>query len=435
MEFSISFKTSAKMTSIKHNNRSLSADEFTEPAHQHILREFSNDNIYVMQEDLREVYQELFGNALEEYNAKQKRSDRRIKDFYKHVQKSDALDLQREFIVTLGAKDDWDYLPREEKIKAGQKLAEYVEEFNQRHPNLRMYNAVVHLDEAGAPHAHFNVVPVATGYKNGLQVKPSFSKALKQEGYKGIARELLRDFKDKEVEHVRRKLKEMGHDQRIGLFRNDFRDMREYKQAMRKMDEALEVRKAEIQEEIAQVKGQVEVEKGKLENLEKEVKRYDHVEMDTRIEGSRLHGELKESRKAPFGMRLVADDLLKRALKYLANIHNKFVRLSKANISLAKENERLREVRRELEAKIEEQKKTIKIKNDSLYEIRRDVDFWQERCRKLNSFASSQSKLLDEVQSEIGQERLDEISAKLEQKTEKQREMRAKKRASQDMER
>ena len=70
----------------------------------------------------------------------------------------------------------------EEKQEVGEALARYVRDFNERHDNMIIYNAIVHLDESGAPHAHFNVVPTATGYKNGLAVQPSFRKALEQEG-------------------------------------------------------------------------------------------------------------------------------------------------------------------------------------------------------------------------------------------------------------
>ena len=62
------------------------------------------------------------------------------------------------------------------KREVGEALASYVRDFNERHDHLVIYNAVVHLDEDGAPHAHFNVVPIADGYKNGLSKQPSFQK-------------------------------------------------------------------------------------------------------------------------------------------------------------------------------------------------------------------------------------------------------------------
>lgn len=227
------------MSSIKHNNRDLAEKEWQEPAHNHIIREQSEDNIYLKQENLKEVYDNLFGEALRDYNDKQKRKDRKIDDFYHHVKKSKTLDLQREFIVGLGSKADWDNLPREKKLQAGEKLAEYITEFEERHPHLYIYNAAVHLDEAGAPHAHFNVIPVATGYKNGLKVKPSFKKALANEGYKDNGRTLLKHFKDGEVKELERKLIELGH-QRKEVGTNDIKDLHEYKKIVRQADRDLD---------------------------------------------------------------------------------------------------------------------------------------------------------------------------------------------------
>lgn len=66
------------MSSIKHNNRDLTEKEWQEPAHNHIMREQSDDNIYLKQENLKEVYDNLFGEALKDYNDKQKRKDRKI---------------------------------------------------------------------------------------------------------------------------------------------------------------------------------------------------------------------------------------------------------------------------------------------------------------------------------------------------------------------
>lgn len=239
MELSISFKTSTKMTSVKHNNRDLTEKEWQEPAHNHIIRELSDDNIYLKQENLKDVYDKLFGQALKDYNDNQKRKDRKIDDFYHHVKKSKTLDLQREFIVGLGTKMDWDSLSRQEKLQAGEKLSEYIREFEERHPHLYIYNAVVHLDEAGAPHAHFNIVPVADGYKNGLKLKPSFKKALANEGYKDNGRTLLKHFKDEEVKVLEKKIRELGYQKReVGT--NDIKDLHEYKRIVNQANDDLE---------------------------------------------------------------------------------------------------------------------------------------------------------------------------------------------------
>ena len=227
----LSFKTNPRQTNIRHNNRELSEKEFRSDAHKHIRREKSKYNIQIFKRDIKEVYHELFDDALNAYNAKQKRKDRKIGDYYKHVQKSKNLDLQREFIVAVGNKADWEKLSFEEKQEVGEALERYVRDFNERHDNMTIYNAIVHLDEAGAPHAHFNVVPTATGYKNGLTVQPSFRKALEQEGFGPSGREQFKAFRDAEIHRLHEFVHEIGIDRKAGQS-NDIKDMREYKDAM-----------------------------------------------------------------------------------------------------------------------------------------------------------------------------------------------------------
>lgn len=227
----LSFKTNPRQTNIRHNNRELSEKEFRSDAHKHIEREKSKYNIQIFKRDIKDVYHDLFDDALNAYNAKQKRKNRKIDDYYKHVQKSKNLDLQREFIVTVGNKADWEKLSFEEKQEVGEALARYVRDFNERHDNMIIYNAIVHLDESGAPHAHFNVIPIASGYKNGLAVQPSFRKALEQEGFGPSGREQFKAFRNAEIHRLHEFVHEIGIDRKAGQT-NDIKDMREYKDAM-----------------------------------------------------------------------------------------------------------------------------------------------------------------------------------------------------------
>lgn len=245
----LSFKTNPRQTNIRHNNRELTEKEFRSDAHKHIKREKSKYNIQIFKRDIKDVYHELFDDALSAYNAKQKRKDRKIDDYYKHVQKSKNLDLQREFIVTVGNKADWEKLSFEEKQEVGEVLASYVRDFNERHDNMTIYNAIVHLDESGAPHAHFNVVPTATGYKNGLAVQPSFRKALEQEGFGPSGREQFKAFRDAEIHRLHEFVHEIGIDRKAGQT-NDIKDMREYKDAMeyienRKLSQIVKIQREE----------------------------------------------------------------------------------------------------------------------------------------------------------------------------------------------
>lgn len=260
----LSFKTNPKQTNIRHNNRELTEKEFRSDAHKHIQREKSKYNIQIFKRDIKDVYHELFDDALNAYNAKQKRKDRKIDDYYKHVQKSKNLDLQREFIVAVGNKADWEKLSFEEKQEVGEALASYVRDFNERHDNMTIYNAIVHLDESGAPHAHFNVVPTATGYKNGLAVQPSFRKALEQEGFGPSGREQFKAFRDAEIHRLHQFVHEIGIDRKAGQT-NDIKDMREYKDAM----EYIENRKSS---QIVKMQREEEAHEEKMRELNERLK-------------------------------------------------------------------------------------------------------------------------------------------------------------------
>lgn len=241
-----SVKIHRDATNIRHNNRTLTEEEYKEPAHEHIIREKSENNIVIRQSTIQEAYKEVFGEALEEYNAKQKRQDRKIKDYYLHVYHSKTLDLQREMIFGLGNKEDWDKLGYEKKKEAGQLLKEVVEDFiKDKKDHIHVYNAVVHLDEAGAPHAHITFIPLAHGYKNGLSTQPSWTKSLAQMGYQGKGRKPFMAFRETEVERIGRIAKKYGIERKLGET-NDIADVRMYKR-VKELEKQAKAKEAEIE--------------------------------------------------------------------------------------------------------------------------------------------------------------------------------------------
>lgn len=306
----LSFKTNPKQTNIRHNNRELTEKEFKSDAHKHIQREKSKYNIQIFKRDIKDVYHELFDDALNAYNAKQKRKDRKIDDYYKHVQKSKNLDLQREFIVAVGNKADWEKLSFEEKQEVGEALARYVRDFNERHDNMTIYNAIVHLDESGAPHAHFNVVPTATGYKNGLAVQPSFRKALEQEGFGPSGREQLKAFRDAEVHRLHEFVHEIGIDRKAGQT-NDIKDMREYKDAMEYIENRKSNQIVKMQrEEKAHEEKMHELDE-RLRKQEEMIKKRDEAFKASKREQARIIKEMNEeiaSKSEELDLEMIKDD-------------------------------------------------------------------------------------------------------------------------------
>lgn len=313
----LSFKTNPKQTNIRHNNRELTEKEFKSDAHKHIQREKSKYNIQIFKRDIKDVYHELFDDALNAYNAKQKRKDRKIDDYYKHVQKSKNLDLQREFIVAVGNKADWEKLSFEEKQEVGEVLKRYVVDFNERHDNMTIYNAIVHLDESGAPHAHFNVVPTATGYKNGLSVQPSFRKALEQEGFGPSGREQLKAFRDAEVHRLHEFVHEIGIDRKAGQT-NDIKDMREYKDAMEYIENRKSNQIVKMQrEEKAHEEKMHELDE-RLRKQEEMIQKRDEAFKASRREQARIIKEYNDeivSKSEELDLEMIKDDTVDAMLK------------------------------------------------------------------------------------------------------------------------
>ena len=141
----------------------------------------SSENIILVDKDIKQAYQEIFGEALEKYNCNQKRADRRIVDYYDHIKKSkNGEKLFYEDVVQWGDKDDFQNPQTREKAKDA--LVKYVKDFEERNTNLKLIGAYIHMDEA-SPHLHLDYIPVAHGYSRGLETRNSLDKAMKQMGY------------------------------------------------------------------------------------------------------------------------------------------------------------------------------------------------------------------------------------------------------------
>lgn len=186
---SISFNQSHK-SNLAHNNRT------NIHGNPDIDQSRLNENLYFVQKDIRKVYEDTFGEAVEAYNAKQSRKDRRIEDYYEKIRDDSKTHEQRELIVAIGeGKDGEEY--RGMKRAA---LVQYAEEFQERNPNLAVYNMVLHDDEAN-PHLHINYVP---HFKNtrGLSKRVGMDKALQQQGIDGKGTELIKHWRERETARI-----------------------------------------------------------------------------------------------------------------------------------------------------------------------------------------------------------------------------------------
>ena len=162
-----------------HNRREY--EKYGKPTPDNIDVSKSHENITLVDRDIKEAYREIFGEALDKYNAKQKRADRKIEDYCDHIKKSkNGEKLFYEDVVQWGSKDDFQNPQTRERAKEA--LVKYVEGFEERNPNLKLIGAYIHMDEA-SPHLHLDYVPVANGYSRGLETRNSLDKAMKQMGF------------------------------------------------------------------------------------------------------------------------------------------------------------------------------------------------------------------------------------------------------------
>jgi hypothetical protein len=128
----------------------------------------------------------LFDDALERYNAKQTRADRRIENYYEKIRTSKQEKPFHELILQVGNRDDMASASEDGEL-AKRILDEYYTGFQERNPNLRVFSAHLHMDEA-TPHLHIDFVPFTTGSKRGLETRVSLKQALAAQGFKGGTR-------------------------------------------------------------------------------------------------------------------------------------------------------------------------------------------------------------------------------------------------------
>ena len=233
--------------SLNHNRRSFTAEN-VDPKR-------SSLNVVYRDEPIQKVYHELFDDAVKRYNAKQKRKDRCITDYYEHLRTGKQEKLFHELIVQIGNKDDMGVLT-ENGALAKELLDEYMQGFQERNPTLRVFGAFLHMDEA-TPHLHIDFVPYVSGWKGkGLDTKVSLKQALKALGFVGGSKREseLNQWINAEKEQLAAVMERHGieweqkgtHEEHLSVL--DFK-----KQERSKEVEALEAAKQECQTDLTEM--------------------------------------------------------------------------------------------------------------------------------------------------------------------------------------
>lgn len=189
--------------------------------------DYSKDNICIIYgtsnliDDVKTVYHKEFDEALEEYNKKQIRPDRKIEDYFEHVAGKEQ-DMAVEIIIQIGDREFWKQF---DDMKSYMKLSYQIilDELRKRLPQFVVANAVVHLDE-DSPHMHIVGVPVSDGYKKGLSKQVSKRKVFTKELLSRVLQDELREVANKEVndwfgEQIKEKSKGRNHDLTVAEYK------------------------------------------------------------------------------------------------------------------------------------------------------------------------------------------------------------------------
>lgn len=164
--------------SVNHNQRKFTAEN-VDKSRSHLNKIYYSDKI-------EDVYHQLFDEALKRYNEKQTRNDRKIENYYDKIRSSKQEKPFHELIIQIGNKDDM-AAESENGTLAETILDEYIKGFQERNPNLKIFSAHLHMDEA-TPHLHIDFVPFTTGSKRGLDTRVSLKQALLSQGFKGTSK-------------------------------------------------------------------------------------------------------------------------------------------------------------------------------------------------------------------------------------------------------
>ena len=340
--------------SVNHNSRKFHAKN-TDPERSHL-------NITYCQENIKAVYHELFDEALERYNAKQTRADRRIENYYEKIRSGKQEKPFHEIILQVGNKDDMSADSDAGRLAAAV-LDEYMKAFQERNPNLRVFSAHLHIDEA-TPHLHIDFVPFTTGSKRGLDTRVSLKQALAAQGFKGGTRgdtewsQWVRSEKEQlsaVMEHHGIEWEDKGtHDKHLSVL--------DYKKEQRAKEiAALETVKAEKE-------SQVESQERRLKELAPAVKNMERLAADFSADPEEILPEAGTLESAKYYREKKAKPLLAKIVKVLRSLYRAYIDLKGKFDRLQGEYDRVREGNARLSDRLME----VKMENKKLRQISAD---------------------------------------------------------------
>ena len=369
-------------TNIAHNNREEKETKLKK--NSHINKDKTKENVYLKQESIEKKYEEIFGESLERYNNKQKRNDRKIDNYYEHVKNSKKTIEQREMIVQVGTLQDIEEGNMDPE-EAKEMLEEWFEGFEERNPNLKVYNAVIHMDEA-TPHLHLNFIPVGEGYKRGMDKQVAFDRALSQQSDTFDKSKPFPEWRDKEIgvmedimgsRDIERKEVGTHSDMTVDQYKN----LREREKAVEKIEkEQQRVTKSQNNRENRLDEREKKV-NNKIIQVNKQVQDISRVNNSLKARERAVEKAEEENSKISKDLDIKALETQSKALEAYGRLEEADKRLEEAEKKLqeAKESEERAKKDRELANKMLKRSEDVNERTKSIYiEMKNGQDVSQE---------------------------------------------------------
>lgn len=330
----------------------------------------SKDNIILVgtkniSKDIEKLYKDEFDEAVYNYNQKQKRNDRKIINYLDKVSEDEKKNVAVEMILQLGDKEDWQNVSLEDKKKMEQVFKKGLEVLESK--GLKVGNAVIHLDEA-SPHCHIVAVPVAKGFKTGMEKQVSMKAVLDKKKLFELRKELDTKLID---EYNKAYDKDLVKREEKGIIDKHL-DPMEYKEVKPILDELVKtVDKNSVLNKVKENLGNKDKEiqelKEKINNRDEKILEYNNFikSSDEDIEKARKEAEEKEKEKEE------AEAIIKAKTKELEEI-----RQNRANI------DELIEKEKEKKQEIENKKQEIEKLNNNYKELQEKIEAEKERIKE-----------------------------------------------------
>lgn len=226
----------------KHNERRYKSSRSYDKENIKVMYSRTDENLY---KDVQQIYHDEFDEPLKEFNQKQNREDRKIKDYLKHVSDSKSNDVAAEIIIQIGDQDFWKDRSMEFKKSMIPCFQEQLDRLRKLCPDFKIASAIVHLDEK-SPHMHVVGVPVAEGYKRGLSKRCSKTKVFTQKSLEKLQEAMRQDITLPDcVKEVDSTLKKRSEGRNRDLTKKELTELNEEKKDLQNSIKLLEYSKKE----------------------------------------------------------------------------------------------------------------------------------------------------------------------------------------------